>query len=311
MTKNEAERVEKRVIAVVALLLMAVAPVTAERHALIFGLGKQEDTRWGQIHGDNDVLYVKQMLFRMGYTDIRVLTNEQATKAGMVNAFVDLALRCKRGDEVYVHYSGHGQLMTDLDGDEALKWDNGHAEWDEAWIPYDAYMTYGPEDHGEKHFCDDEVALFLQAIRQKIGHRGRLVVVVDACHSGDATAAGEEEEECVRGVDTKFNIPRDPNAPQVKELTEEEWRTVSACKPHQLSTEIKERQVGKLTFALFSLNASPFEMDNGELEQQLTEFMERHRGRLTQTPMVTGKVRNEREKSEKSWLQIDKDFFNR
>ena len=299
------------VLTLLYLLIAGHSATSAARHALIFGLGKQEDARWGRIHGDNDVLYIKQMLYRMGYTDIRVLTNEQATKTGMVNAFVDLAMRCKRGDEVYVHYSGHGQLMTDLDGDEALKWDNSHADWDEAWIPYDAYMTYGPEDHGEKHFCDDEVALFLQVIRKQIGPRGRLVVVVDACHSGDATAAGEEKEECVRGVDTKFCIPRDPSAPQVEERTEEEWRTISACKPHQLSTEIKERQVGKLTFALFSLNASLFEMKNEQLEQLLTAFMEQHKGRVTQTPMVTGKVKNDRVKSEKSWLQIDRDFFNR
>ena len=300
-----------RVVAAVALLVLTAVPALADRHALIFGLGRQEDPRWGRIHGDNDVLYVKQMLYRMGYTDIRVLTNEQATKAAMKDAFVNLAARCHRGDEVYVHYSGHGQLMTDLDGDERLKWDNGHADWDEAWIPYDAYMTYGPEDHGDKHFCDDEVALSLEAIRKKIGPRGKLVVVVDACHSGDATAAGEEDAECVRGVDTKFAIPRDPEAPLVEKPMDEEWRTVSACKPHQLSTEIKEQQVGKLTFALFSLQASPFEMENEELEQVLSEFMQQHRGRLEQTPMVTGKVREERAKSKKTWLQIDKDFFNR
>lgn len=283
----------KSLFIIIFLFASVITAGAITRRALVFGLGKQEDTRWSKIHGDNDVLYVKQMLYRMGYTDIKTLTNEEATKQGMVDAFVDLALRCRRGDEVYIHYSGHGQLMTDLDGDEALKWNNSHAAWDEAWIPYDAYMTYGQEDHGEKHFCDDEVMLFLQAIRRRIGRHGRLVVVVDACHSGDATAIGEEEEECVRGVDTKFSIPRDPNAPQVEIRVEENWRTVSACKPHQLSTEIKERQVGKLTFALFSLKVSPFEKDNEELEQMLAGFMEQHKGRLPQTPMVTGKMRIE------------------
>ncbi len=270
---------------------MALSTNAITHRALIFGLGEQEDSRWSKIHGDNDVLYVRQMLYRMGYTDIRTLTNEQATKQGMVDAFVDLALRCRRGDEVYIHYSGHGQLMTDLDGDEALKWNNSHAAWDEAWIPYDAYMTYGPEDHGEKHFCDDEVMLFLQEIRRRIGNRGRLVVVVDACHSGDATAVGEEEAECIRGVDTKFTIPRDPGAVLTETLPEEEWRTISACKPHQLSTEIKKLQVGKLTYALFSMKVSPFRMGNEELERKLAVFMARHKGRLPQTPMVTGKMR--------------------
>ncbi len=48
----------------------------------------------------------------------------------MVKAFKRLAARCRRGDIVYVHYSGHGQLMTDLDGDEALRWNGRHSAWD-------------------------------------------------------------------------------------------------------------------------------------------------------------------------------------
>ena len=274
----------------IGFLLFLTGAMTVEaasRHALIMGLGKQEDTRWSKIHGDNDVIYVKQMLYRCGYTDIKTLTNEEATKRGMENAFIDLALRCERGDEVYIHYSGHGQLMTDLDGDEALKWSNAHAQWDEAWIPYDAYMTYGPEDRGEKHFCDDEVAYYLQAIRKRIGRHGSLTVVVDACHSGDATAAGEEEE-CVRGIDTKFNIPRDPEQPQVETLPTEHWLTISACKPYQLCTEMKAPQVGKLTYALYQLGSKAGTMSNEELQQELEAFMERHKGRLAQTPMVKG-----------------------
>lgn len=303
MWNNTRLRWNVTIVCALAALLMPVAvSVSAERHALVFGLGKQEDTRWARIHGDNDVFYVKQMLYRMGYTNIRTLVNEQATKQAMVDAFVSLALQCGRGDEVYIHYSGHGQLMTDLDGDEALKWTGRHRGWDEAWIPYDAYLTYGPEDHGEKHLCDDEVALFLQAIRKKIGRHGRLIVVVDACHSGDATAGrydnkygndneNDNGEECVRGVDTKFNMPRNPDMAQVVEPTVEQWLTISACKPYQLCTEIKDKQVGKLTFALYSIGEQAFDLNNKQLESVLKRFMEQYRGRLPQTPMVTGKGR--------------------
>ena len=101
----------------IVLMLAALLTLSAQaatRRAPIFGLGRQEDARWGRIHGDNDVFYVKQMLYRMGYTNIRTLVNEQATKQAMADAFIDLALQCERGDEVYIHYSGHGQLMTAL-----------------------------------------------------------------------------------------------------------------------------------------------------------------------------------------------------
>lgn len=281
------------IVLAVLLLLLCIAPSEAgTRRALIFGLGRQQDTRWGRIHGDNDVGYVRQMLVQRGYTDIQVLKNERATKLGMVDALMDLIARCKKGDVVYIHYSGHGQLMTDLDGDEALKWDNSHAAWDEAWIPYDAYMTYGPEDRGEKHFCDDEVALYLQAIRRRIGQKGRLTVVVDACHSGDATAGVDDE--AVRGIDTKFAIPRNPATEMAAERVSEEWQTISACKPYQLCTELKDKRVGKLTYALYSLGLAIDKMTNAELENALAAFMAQHKGRLPQTPMVTGSAASQR-----------------
>ncbi len=268
--------------------LTAVQAVTYR--ALIFGLGKQEDASWGKINGDRDVFYVRQMLMQMGYTDIRTLVNEQATKAAMVRAFKDLSAYCKKGDVVYIHYSGHGQLMTDLDGDEKQKHERGrHRMWDESWIPYDAYMVYGPKDRGEKHLSDDEVALLLTDIRQRIGRQGELTVVVDACHSGDATRGPEDE--VVRGVDTKFNIPLSGDRPAAKPI-EERWRTISACKPYQLCTEMKGQQVGKLTFALYQMGSKAFKHGNKELERKLTDFMERHRGRQPQNPMVEGRKRH-------------------
>ena len=270
------------------LLLLSFAPSAGAvtYRALIFGLGEQEDASWAKINGDNDVFYVKQLLMRMGYTDIVALKNRQATKAAMVKAFYELINRCHKGDHVYIHYSGHGQLMTDLNGDEALKWQNSHAAWDEAWIPYDAYMTYGPNDHGEKHLCDDEVAHFLQAIREKIGKHGELTVVIDACHSGDATSGVDKE--CVRGVDMKFNIPRQLNQEQGV-LVEEQWRTVSACKAYQLCSEMKEPKVGKLTFALYRMGTEALKANNAELERRLNLFMDQYQGRIKQTPIVSGK----------------------
>ena len=269
------------------LLVFGLAKAGATQRALVFGLGKQKDTRWTTIHGDNDVKYVVSMLQSLEFTDITTLKNEKATKAAMVRAFDALVARCKKGDVVYVHYSGHGQLMTDLNGDEAQKWNGRHAEWDESWIPYDAYMTYCKEDRGEKHFCDDEVAVYLQKIRQRITGRGKLIVAVDACHSGDATCGGDDE--CVRGVDVKFNIPKPVSPlPQIKPA-KEQWLTISACKPYQLSTEIRGIKVGKLTYAMFLLGKDASRLSNKSLEAKIQEIYNRHSGRIKQSPMVTGK----------------------
>lgn len=267
------------------LCIMLDAGAVTVHRALVIGLGEQEDPDWGKINGDNDVVYVVRMLESQGYTDIRTLKNRQATKQGIVDALTGLADRCSTGDIVYIHYSGHGQLITDLNGDEAVRWNGWHSQWDESLVPYDAYMTYCPNDRGEKHLTDDELEYYLAEIRAKVGKKGEITVVIDACHSGDATRG--ESDETVRGVDTKFNIPKDANAP-LSDPIPEQWLTISACRPYQLCTEIKGKRVGKLTYALYSLGASVFRLNNKEMEKRLEQFINKYEGRLPQTPMVTG-----------------------
>lgn len=276
--------------AALTILYCLIAIFAAEaipiHRALVIGLGEYEDTDWSKINGDNDVRYVVSMLERIGYTDIKTLKNREATKSGIMIALSDLAKRCNAGDKIYIHYSGHGQLMTDLNGDEATRWNGWHSQWDESIIPYDAYMTYCEKDRGEKHISDDELAVCLTEIRNAVGKKGEIIVVLDACHSGDATRG--ELDEIVRGVDSKFNIPKDPNASLSTPLSEQ-WLTISACKPYQLCTEIKGKRVGKLTFALYSLGQSFFRLCNKDMERYLENFLKKYEGRVPQTPMVSGR----------------------
>lgn len=279
--------VNKRIwiFSLVVLVILNCHAVPVHR-ALVIGLGEYEDPSWAKINGDNDVRYVVKMLENQGYTDIKTLKNKEATKKGIIAAFDNLISRCELGDIVYIHYSGHGQLMTDLNGDESVRWNGWHSQWDESLVPYDAYMTYGPKDHGEKHISDDELALHLTRIRKSIGKKGELIVVLDACHSGDATRG--ELDEIVRGVDTKFNIPRKPNTP-ISDPIPEQWLTISACQPYQLCTEIKGKRVGKLTYALFSFKPAFFRLGKRDMERYLENFMKKFEGRIPQTPMVSGK----------------------
>lgn len=75
------------VLTVIMVLCSAATCCGAVHRALVFGLGKQLDTRWAKINGDNDMHYVVNMLQDMGFTDIATLRNEQATKANMVKAY--------------------------------------------------------------------------------------------------------------------------------------------------------------------------------------------------------------------------------
>ena len=138
---------------IIYLFLLLSLSVTAQtKRAIVIGLGEQQDKAWNKINGDKDVPIVQGILKEAGFRSVTTLVNRQATKAGIVGALKRMAASCRKGDVVYVHYSGHGQQMTDVHNDEA----DG---LDECWIPYDAYMTYCPQDRGERHFSDDEVAV--------------------------------------------------------------------------------------------------------------------------------------------------------
>lgn len=265
----------KKLSLIMLLVLWTALSSAQTRRALVIGLGEQEDPSWAKINGDKDIPYIQEMLIRSGYKEIKVLANRQATKAGIVSAFKRLMAECKAGDVVYIHFSGHGQQMTDVNGDE-------QDGWDEAWIPYDAYLKYGEKDRGEKHLTDDEVGCLLTDVKNKIGKAGKLLVVVDACHSGDSSR-NEEIGETVRGVKDEFVIPG--NHSRKTRKTPERWLTLSACKDFQLNQELKSPQVGKLTYALYTLSKK------GNITMPEIEcFMARYRSRLPQTPMLTGET---------------------
>lgn len=253
------------------------------KHALVIGIGRQLDRSWTTIHGDRDIKIVTAMLTQRGYTDITTLTNEQATKAAIVKAMNKLTATAATGDVVYIHFSGHGQRMTDLDGDER---DDGY---DEAWIPYDAYRRYCDADRGEKHLSDDELSRLLTTLRNKVGQRGTIVVVVDACHSGDSTRGGDDSTLCVRGVADNFVIPCTGRG--TSEPHPERWLTLSACKSYQRNYE-HPNGYGKLSYALYTMLRNIDGMTNSQLEHAMVSYMQRAdvSPAGVQTPVLTGQT---------------------
>ena len=248
------------------LLFLPVQLHAQVKRALVIGLGEQQDKAWNKINGDKDVPLVQTMLKSAGFKSVTTLVNRQATKTGIIGAFRKMAASCKHGDVVYIHYSGHGQQMTDEHNDE-------RDGLDECWIPYDACRKASTTYHGERHLTDDELNVYLNAIRNKIGAKGKLLVVIDACHSGDGTRG--EDDEIVRGVEDTLVVDSQ-NARGLYETFEaiksffmgdngkeniintkakplaERWITISACRSDQVNFEMKKPAVGKLTYALWT-----------------------------------------------------------
>ena len=114
------------------MLLFPLNCMGQNYHAVLIGIGQYPSSSgWSTIHGDNDIPLIKASLINQGFPDENITTilNEQATKECILNSFESLLSRIGKGDVVYIHFSGHGQQITDLNGDE----DDGY---DEAWIPY-------------------------------------------------------------------------------------------------------------------------------------------------------------------------------
>lgn len=284
------------------LLLLSLSVTAQTKRALVIGLGEQQDKAWNKINGDKDVPLVQGILKSAGFKSVTTLVNRQATKTGIIGAFRKMAASCKQGDVVYVHYSGHGQQMTDVHNDEK----DG---LDECWIPYDAYRKASATYHGEKHLTDYELNVYLNAIRHKIGAKGKLLVVIDACHSGDGTRG--DEDEVVRGVEDTLVVDS-LNARGLYETFEaiksffmgdngkenvinakakplaERWITISACRSDQVNVEMKSPAVGKLTYALWKELKNSDKVNNDEFMRRIRKFVNRNTSSRPQQPEMTG-----------------------
>ena len=284
------------------LLLLSLSVTAQTKRALVIGLGEQQDKAWNKINGDKDVPLMQGMLKSAGFKSVTTLVNRQATKAGIIGAFKKMTTSCKQGDVVYIHYSGHGQQMTDVHNDE-------RDGLDECWIPYDAYRKASRTYHGERHLTDDELNVYLNAIRNKIGAKGKLLVVIDACHSGDGTRG--EDDEIVRGVEDTLMVDSQ-NARGLYETFEaiksffmgdngkenvintkakplaERWITISACRSDQVNVEMKSPAVGKLTYALWTELKKSGKVSNEEFMKRIRKFVNRNTGSRPQQPEMTG-----------------------
>lgn len=235
--------------------------------ALIVTIGNYPPTSgWESIHADNDQKYTLDLLTSKGYSphDITLLTDSLATKASVTEALANLCKNVEAGDAVFLHFSCHGQQMMDDNGDE----EDG---LDESMVMYDAGYRYIPDKYeGENHLRDDELGVWIDKLRRKAGEKGRVTVLLDACHSG--TANREEMEfireykEYVRGTTAIFApesyVPKPGKHQELSlRLKKEKGLAIaavfSACTAEMTNYEYYDNQrsmyVGKLTYVFCKL----------------------------------------------------------
>lgn len=219
---------------------------TSVKRALLIGIAKYEVLP--RLPGTtNDIDLVRQVLMsRYGFLDnnVQVVRDEAATRAGILAALNTIVKAAGPNDVVYVHYSGHGSQVQDLNGDEP------DDQLDETIVPQDG-RTDGVPD-----ITDDELEAILSQFKTS-----QVVVVLDSCHSGTATRGLEVRARSVPaddrvalykqgGVTTRAIVP----------LSKHAYVLFSGAASHEeaLDGPVDGRYHGFFTHSLFkSLQAAP------------------------------------------------------
>jgi hypothetical protein len=156
-----------------------LAQSTPRKLALLVGINQYKDA---PLQGCvTDVNLQQQLLIhRFGFNpkDILILTDEQATRQGILNAFEEhLIKQAKPGDVVVYHFSGHGSQVSDPDCDTSDCLNS-------TFVPIDSSLATGYTNQGGvvQDIMGHTLFLLMTALRTE-----NVTVVLDSCHSGGGT----------------------------------------------------------------------------------------------------------------------------
>lgn len=164
-----------------------LAQGTPRKLALLVGINNYpEKSNFAPLNGClTDVELQRQLLiYRFGFKpqDILVLTDAQATRKGILDAFENHLIKQAKSDDIVVfHYSGHGSQVADPDyrpGDKVEYVTNS------TLVPFDSGIP--AEFPGKVGIVNDILGRGLFLLMSSL-QTENVTVVLDSCHSGGAT----------------------------------------------------------------------------------------------------------------------------
>jgi hypothetical protein len=206
-----------------------LAQSTPRKLALLVGINDYPNTNgFAALKGCvTDVELQRHLLIhRFGFNskDIRTLTDKQATRQGILDAFEEHLIRkAKPGDVVVFHYSGHGSRVTDPDSDNADKLNS-------TFVPVDAQLPTGFPDKGGvvQDIMGHTLFLLMSAVQSE-----NFTVVLDSCYSGGGTRGNFR----IRSRDGGSQLQMSP----AEKAYQEQWLLRFSMSPQEF---IKQRRAG-------------------------------------------------------------------
>jgi hypothetical protein len=220
------------------------------KYALLIGINYTGTVNelYGCINDVNNIYAFLQS--SLNYTLFITMTDNtkiKPTKANILSAFNLLIQTVKPGDEVWVHYSGHGYLLRDKNKDEESGLDS----------------CICPIDFQRSGFITDDIIRTNLALRIPKG--ATLYIVLDACHSGTGCDLRYKYDDSSYLINKNKPIP-DKYIPSEWALVQTSYEfknyiktqgnvyCISGCQDHQTSADayIGGAYAGALTSILLS-----------------------------------------------------------
>lgn len=155
-------------------MLFPLSFAESAQHALVIGIDHYEDSGLlGTLEGAvADARDMEQAFRTLGFDTIKTFINEEAHRSAVLDAWNDILAKAVSGDTIFLTFSGHGMRTPARIADS-------EADGMDEFLPLHRFSDQGPGLR--EKFLDDEFAQWIDFAAKK---EVRVVMVVDACHSG-------------------------------------------------------------------------------------------------------------------------------
>jgi hypothetical protein len=193
------------VFAAVGLVALSATSAARENYAVLVGVNNYTNLdRQYQLQGPvNDVALMRSVLRTRGFAEDNILIladgiggAQVPTRHGIMQAIAMVTERAKRGDFVYLHFSGHGSQQPE----DVTRTDRSHKPdgMNEIFLPRDIGTWTERDTSISNAIVDFEINAVVTALR----NRGVFVwAVFDSCHSASMARGAALEDVRFRQVD--------------------------------------------------------------------------------------------------------------